>query len=315
MKTYTNRFVTLGVTLFLLIVGINSISEAQIPIDCESDPCYQTQSWSGTLLSPKYYFGPMPDCNDCWVQIAYKTRNNSSSPGCQTLPPIEYQLLYVVVSGSCYYSPCNHYPQFDIEQAYKDGMAQFLNTLGYSPVPPATCGPSLEGFTIISCFREDTDLEGNILLRACYNFTCCKKDLKLCYENGELVVKSENTESEGDCSEDPYYPDDCMTICDWIDDAVLPKEALLDTRRPTENPLTIIPNPLIDDVLNFSFNSDFSVSDLYVIDPQGKIIIINKNDFIGDNTFRTGNLISGSYILVVKTTNDETHYCNFILNK
>lgn len=303
--------------IIILIVALFSFISAysQMPVDCESDPCYQTQSWSGTLLSPQYPLGPMPACSGCWVQILYKTRNNSTNPGCLSLPPIEYQLIGVVVSGTCFYPPCGYYTFSDLKKAYQDGMAQFLNTLGYSPVHPNDCGPVLKGFSIISCFREDTDIDGNIFLRACYNFTCCKQELQLCKVGGNIEVHSTKTTSVGDCANDPNYPDDCMTVCNWIDDAILPKEALLDTRKPTESPLKIIPNPQIGEVLNFSFASDSKISDLYLIDPQGKIIRINKDAFLGEFTFKTQGLSSGNYVLVLKTESNETYYENFIINK
>ncbi len=310
MKTYKNILVALGVTLFLLTVGVKSEAEAQPPTECDSDTCYQSQSW--TLGVYKDTLGPQPACNDCWVEVHYSSRNNSTNPACQTLPPTEYRLDYVIVSGSCYYAPCAIFPQFSMEEAFRQVMIAWLVALGYPPVYPSDCGPVLKSFSIVSCFREDFDLDSNKILRVCNSYSCCKQDIQLFIENGQVVVKSIKTANTEDCDSDPNYPDDCKTICNWIDDAIVPKRVIENNSKPFNNPLTVSPNPLMGELLTFEFNLTEKIERISVISPDGRNVIIDKDRLLNTNVISLKDFSNGSYILVIKTESNNLYYSNFI---
>lgn len=313
MKKFSKILVTLGVTLFLLSFGMKIVAEAQPPTECDSDPCYQSQSW--TSHTQTYTFGLQPDCSDCWVEIHYRTRNNSTNPNCQSLPPVEYQLEYIIISGACYYSPCSHFTPFDMKAAYQEAMASLLNQLGYPPVYPNNCGPVFSDFTVINCFRQDFDLEGNKILRTCATYTCCKQDLQLCYKNGNLEISSISTASTGDCSNDPHYPDECMTICNWIDDAIVPKRVLEDNNINEINPLTVFPNPISQNSFTFEFNIDIPIEKISILTNDGKLIKLEKNELTKGNIISTEGLSNGNYMLIVKGTNGRNYYSQFVINR
>ncbi len=296
----------------LLFSTIGLVSQPP-PVDCDSDPCYQTQSWVSKQVT--FQFGPLPDCDDCWVEIHYKTRDNSTSTECNHLPAVEYQLEFVIVSGGCYYPPCNYFTAFDMEEAYNQAMIKFLDYLGYGITWPDDCGPILESFTITNCFRQDVDTEGNQILRVCNAKTCCKQDLQLCVENGMVEINSTIDSDAGDCSNDPFHPTECETICNWIDEALVPKEVLKGKGEVIFNKLTISPNPVSSSSLNYNLDSKDKIVEIVIIDPVGKLIKINELNKNGSNTINTSEFPSGNYILMLRTDKNETHYSKFNIVK
>lgn len=313
MKRFTNILVALGVTLFLLTVGMKSEAEAQPPTECDSDPCYQSQPWIDHVK--QYTYGIQPACSNCWVKIYYKTRAKSTNPNCLSLPAVEYKFSFILVSGSCYFPPCSNFTPFDMEQAYQEAMTSLLLELGYGPISPSDCGTVFKNYTITNCFREDFDTEGNKILRLCNTFTCCKQDLQLCLENGNLKISSIKTETTGDCGNDPYHPLECKTICNWVDDAIVPKRVLDDKFKSELNPLKVYPNPISTTTLFFDFTNETKISSISIITTDGKIVEVNKNMISDDKLINIESFSNGNYILILKDNNGINYYSQFIINK
>lgn len=313
MKKFTNILVTLGITLFLLTVGMKNEAFSQIPTECVSDTCFNDQPWEDSTFTYK------PDnsieCADCWVKLYFKVRHPRNIPGCLGQTP-EYRLDFALVSGSCYYLPCDVYDQWDIQQPYFEAMEKWLITRGFAPTGTDSCGPIFRNFTILSCFRLDQDSQSNNIIHACSAFGCCQQELKLCKDgNGGYYVNNKVIGEYEECSTDPLYPTECFTVCDWVDSGQLPKKSNTNSTGIIEkNSLILSPNPAINNltIKNQDLRKfvEYNITDL-----NGNIINRQEINATNDTSINVSSLINGLYLISVKTEDGELIYNSFIINR
>lgn len=299
-----NYIITIATILFVNAIGLMSQS---IPPECESDTCYQNQTW--TNIVHEVQMGALPDCNDCWVRLHFKVREKSSHPDCASKQNEEFRFDFAIVSGSCYYPPCNFYSQWEVEQPYKDAMLSFLDSLGLAPIYPDKCGIVLENYSILNCYRVDRDLDSNNILHACNSYGCCKQKIQICENSlGELNVQAVVTEGVESCETDTTYPGECITICNWVDDALLPKEIRNSNRKSYINPLKIDYDSKSQKIqINLNNNSD--MKEYSIIDINGKTII--RDNKMHSSVLDVSFLPVGIYILTLKSK-ENTYHSSFI---
>lgn len=289
--------------MFLLIFCSSIVAYSQVPFECESDSCYQNQTW--TSLVHEVQMGALPDCNDCWVRLYFKVRDKSTDPNCASMQQEEFRFDFAVVSGSCYYAPCNYYSQWEVEQPYKDAMLSFLDSLGLTPVFPDSCGPVLKDYNILNCYRVDRDLDSNNILHACNSFGCCKQDLQICKNSmGEMKVQANVKAGVESCDTDTTYPGECITICDWIDDALLPKKIRNDNSKSYKNPLDIKYDSQSENI-QLVFDTKVNIDEYSIIDINGKMITRENN--VTTNLLSVSYLPPGVYIITIKSKENIYH--------
>lgn len=301
MKKFTNLFVALGVTLFLLTVGMSQVSLSQV-LDCEGDPCVNMANCATWVTPAPLVITPDMSCPTCTIKVYYKYRDNSLCLNiCPGVPKIEFQIDYILTDGSCFYSCNGNPPQYnfgDMDKLYMIGLFSLVKHYSL-PYMVGNCGPLFRNFKGASCKKQYVGPNGNVAILTCQDYECCIQNLQYCI-NGtqETLIKTDLVVPANNCDDDPDgLP--CQFSCLWEwEDSYVPKKAMINENSIDENYILEYQDLENEIVLKLEGNLEGQLN-MLMFNNSGQTIL-NNNFNVNRNKFENiidNNLVSGTYYI------------------
>ena len=292
------------ILLFTIIFSNLNVYSQSWELDCPTDECLDNQSVPWNYVDELINYAG-PESPDCWIRVFYRWRSdlvNCPNSGC------EFEVRFVLVSGSCFYPytepdpPFTTYPPIldftDDEEIWEYAMLQFFEKSNNPCLlsTPNNC-ITIKKFKSALCKKLVDNQDGTFSLTFCEDFnSCCEQEVEKCFDS-QGNVSSIDWETIGTPIDNCHLneDEDCHLNCfDYGDGGWIPPKIIINNEEEHINQFkfSFNNNKLKYDVGNTGYMLTISsiegyelyngyienVGEINITTPGNKIIIRVYND-------------------------------------